>query len=90
MYVDHIDRNPSNNKLDNLRLATPLQNVVNREKQYNATSKYTGVYKSGKDTWAMRCGGVYYGIFSSELEAAKKYNEVALMNWGEFANLNKL
>jgi hypothetical protein len=90
MYVDHIDRNPSNNKLDNLRLATPLQNVVNREKQYNATSKYTGVYKSGKDTWAMRCGGVYYGIFSSEIEAAKKYNEVALMNWGEFANINKL
>ena len=33
MYIDHIDRNPSNNKLDNLRLVTPLQNVVNREKK---------------------------------------------------------
>jgi hypothetical protein len=84
--IDHIDRNPSNNKLDNLRLATPTQNRGNSEYK-NSTSIYKGVYKSG-NKWRVMCASVYYGLYHSEVEAAEKYNKEALKKWGEFANLN--
>jgi hypothetical protein len=88
IHVDHIDRNPSNNRLNNLRLATPKQNSGNREKQYNSSNDYKGVYQSGKSSWRMMCAGKYYGVYKTEVEAALKYNEVALERWGEFANIN--
>jgi hypothetical protein len=88
MQVDHSDRNPSNNKLYNLRLATPFDNAGNRDKRYNSPNEYKGVSKSGKSTWRMQCAGKYYGVFKTKEEAAMKYNKVAIERWGEFANLN--
>jgi len=88
MYIDHMDRNPSNNRLDNLRLATPKQNAGNREQNINSPHKYKGVYKSGKASWRMMCADKYYGVYKTEVEAAIKYNEIAIQRWGEFANLN--
>ncbi len=42
--VDHIDRDPSNNNITNLRWATYLENNHNRNKQRNNTSGDTNIF----------------------------------------------
>mgnify|MGYP000166735034 CR=1 FL=1 len=41
--IDHIDRNKTNNRIENLRPATVSQNVCNREAPANSTSGIKGV-----------------------------------------------
>lgn len=43
-HIDHKDGNHRNNRWDNLRLASPSQNVCNRLKQKTNTSGTIGVY----------------------------------------------
>ena len=43
MVIDHLDRNPSNNRLSNLQLKTTAQNFRNRKKSKKNTSGVTGV-----------------------------------------------
>ena len=42
-FIDHIDIDPTNNKIENLRLATRSQNNRNQKKIENCSSKYKGV-----------------------------------------------
>ena len=42
--VDHIDRNKANNSISNLRWISPSNNLRNRPKFKNSSSKYMGVY----------------------------------------------
>lgn len=46
MEVDHIDHNPSNNRLDNLRLVTRSGNKKNRSRDSRNTSGVNGVFWS--------------------------------------------
>ncbi len=90
--IDHINRNPSDNRLCNLRLATKSQNSAN-VRSIGKTSQFRGVswYKEiGK--WQVSVGKnrkVWcIGYFENEVDAAKAYDAKATELHGEFANLN--
>jgi hypothetical protein len=54
MQIDHINRVRKDNHIENLRLATPLQNARNRNRSRNNTSGYTGVYwRKNRKRWVV-------------------------------------
>jgi hypothetical protein len=90
--IDHIDRDTSNNRIDNLRLATKQQNAANAAPS-GGSSKYRGVSKmadSGKWRAYISKDGKqkYLGTFLDEKQAAAAYDTHAKRLFGEFAYLN--
>lgn len=91
--VDHIDRNPLNDKIENLRGATKHENSFNKSKSKSRiyTSKYLGVYKRD-NKWRSIIGfnkkKINLGTFETQELAALAYNRAAVKYFGEFANLN--
>lgn len=91
--IDHKNNNGLDNRKENLRHATRVQNSINSRKRKNTTSKYKGVfYNKGKKGWDARISlnGVqkFLGRFQNEKEAARKYDEYATVDFGEFAKTN--
>lgn len=91
--VDHKNRNRIDNRKNNIRIATPVEN--SRNKKPYGVSKYSGVsYVAKKYICAAICTGggkkIYLGTFKTEEEAALAYNEAAKKYFGEFANLNQV
>ena len=92
-YIDHIDNNKQNNAINNLRWCNRQQNNQNKTKQSNTSSKYKGVtWDKSISKWKaqiMKDGkNKHLGLFDTEREAARIYNEKANEYFGEFANLN--
>lgn len=89
--VDHINGNRSDNRWTNLRLADIYQNGFNRGKQRDNKSGYKGVVKR-KNRWIAQMTFhrhvIHLGMFATKEEAAKCYNDNAILYHGEFANLN--
>jgi|688.fasta_scaffold108618_2 hypothetical protein len=80
--IDHIDRNPSNNKFNNLRAVTRSQNQHNRIKQRNNTSGYKGVvfFKRAKRWRAaifVNSKPIYLGYYDTPEQASAAYQEAA-------------
>lgn len=93
--VDHINHNPLDNRLSNLRFSTHSGNAHNRTKIENATSKYYGVYwHNTLQYWVSEFNKDHIryivGYFTDEEEAAAAYNVKARELYSEFANLNTL
>lgn len=93
--VDHIDRNPSNNHISNLRWATYKENLGNQLSRKGSASKYKGVcFHKEKRKWISMIGvnkkRIFLGYFHCEKEAALAYNKKAKEIFGEFALLNEL
>lgn len=93
--LDHINRNPSDNRIENLRPATRSQNLMNQKIKKGCSSKHKGVswYKQRK-VWVARIkkdGKTYHlGQYINEERAAFVYNEAAKRLYGEFAYLNEI
>jgi len=90
-FIDHIDRNPLNNAIHNLREATPSQNAVNSFNSKNKTG-VRGVHWCKfrkKYVAAIRINGKskLLGRFSSLDEAKAVYQKMAIETFGKFANV---
>ena len=74
--IDHIDMDPTNNKIENLRIVNKSQNSRNRKKKENCNSEYIGVNKNG-NKWQtkIKINGKqkHLGLFNTEEEAAEAY-----------------
>lgn len=91
--IDHINNNPLDNRLINLRHSTYSQNNHNKLKKSNATSKYIGVcYNIDRNKYSasIRKDNILYnlGRFETEKEAAEVRDKKAIELFGDYAKLN--
>ena len=88
--VDHKDLNKSNNRWDNLRLASKSDNQWNRSSSKNNTVGFKGVAKNsttGRFVAQIACFGRRYnlGTFHTAEEAHAAYRDAATKLHGKFA-----
>jgi hypothetical protein len=92
--TDHKDGDGLNNRRDNLRSCTHLQNQYNRDSpRKSKTSKFKGVCKvKNKKQWRVRIAAngkqINLGSTLDEELAARMYDAAAIKYHGEFAWLN--
>ena len=89
--IDHIDGDPSNNKIENLRGATHSQNMRNSKKPINNSSGFKGIYFSSRTKkWIAQCWidnkKHYLGSFSDIHDAANAVIDFRKKHHGDFAN----
>lgn len=92
-FIDHIDGNPSNNRISNLRKSTNQQNTCNQKINCTNKSGYKGIYKiTNTRKWGAKIiykGKAYYlGRFDSPKAAAKAYDNKAKELHKVFAKVN--
>ena len=90
--VDHKNLDPSDNSLDNLRLATASQNTSNRRRFSNNTTGYKGVTlhkQTGKYVAHIRVQGkrIHLGLHETVEKAFAAYIEAAKLYQKDFANI---
>lgn len=86
--IDHRDGNGKNNRIDNLREATPQQNMAN--KRGWGSSGLKGVYRRANGTF---CGRIkvgnksfHLGTYKTAKEAREAYAAAARLHHGEFSS----
>jgi hypothetical protein len=100
LETDHINGDRLDNRKQNLRVCTRLENSRNcgkRRPNGTATSDFVGVFRQTRSAnrpkpWRskIRVDGhdMYLGWFDTDSAAARAYDEAAKKHFGEFARLN--
>ena len=92
--VDHIDHDPLNNRIENLRAATMSQNRANSFVRKNNTLGVKGVHRNKQGTFMVFSGPSgngarnYIGTFPTMEEATAAYKKAAEERYGEFARVH--
>lgn len=94
--VDHIDGNPQNNQLDNLRWSNQTQNLANKTSWVNGKQdglNLKGIYQTKTGTYiaSIQFEGKQYhiGTYTDLNEAIDDRNAYAILLYGEYAKLNQ-
>lgn len=91
--VDHINGDPTDDRIENLRAATFLQNTQNNHnRRYNNKTGYKGVKQERSGNYVARIhhneSEIHLGTFSTPEAAALAYDAAAIKYFNEFAALN--
>ena len=91
LLIDHIDNNPLNNRIENLRLCNLSENARNANKRVDNSSGYKGVSwhkQSSKWVAQITVNGKrkHLGFFKDKEEAHEAYCEASKAIYGDFAN----
>lgn len=89
--IDHIDRNPQNNKIENLREATQSQNNYNASIRKDNTSGFKNVYwDKRRNQWVVMIKvnkkNKHIGYYDSFQEAKESAIKARNLYCGEFAS----
>lgn len=89
--IDHINGIRSDNRLANLRAATPSENMRNRVRRVRGPDEYLGVTRVGKKYRALigvNGRTIHLGYYDTKRDAATARDAAALLVDGKFARLN--
>ncbi len=104
MQVDHINHDTLDNRRSNLRICTRSENRRNGRKQLQSKYQYKGISYQSRGTYNGSRGGgckrwraytrvigkrMWFGYYSTEIEAAMAYNRNVARLFGEFACFNR-
>lgn len=88
-WLDHVNRNPSDNRIANLRVATPSQNKMNCDLRADNSSGHKGVtWVSSRRRWVSHCTvnkvRKQLGYFKDKQAAIDAYETYAKAHHGDF------
>jgi hypothetical protein len=92
-FIDHINRNGLDNRRENLRPASPSENIHNCRRYVTSKSRFKGVRtnpKDGKYEARLKVNGkrIWLGRYISDVDAAIAYDLAAIRFFGEYALTN--
>jgi HNH endonuclease/AP2 domain len=92
--IDHINRDATDNRLANLRLASRAQNQANTHRAKKTLSGLKGAYRGKAGRWFSHISVnrrlIKLGRFDTAEEAHAAYCEAAKLYYGEFARFSKI
>lgn len=90
MIVDHIDGDPMNNRIENLRICSFSENRMNSKPRKDKSQR--GVFTTGEKFYSIIGKGkklYHLGTFETEAEAAAAYQGASRVLHGEFSVFNR-